>query len=127
MKTIITKNHTIVVLEDSAKDLYYVINSDNEIAGYRLDETGNPVQSYRLSLPEERWFILGTITKDGLFDFDCSPYVWEFTDYTHLYEGELIPNCFDTEQESFLSLLASKGIELPKEDNKLLILIQDKL
>lgn len=92
--------------------------------------------------------IVGSISKDGVFDFDCEKYVFSF-DFNvcnkmyHNYlktleeynEDLIIPKykecdfdrlrdfIYKTPQESFISLLQSKGIPVGKKLNmKLLIL-----
>jgi hypothetical protein len=73
--------------------------------------------------------IIGTIDSSGKFNFDCENYIEKTQiNLTTLYKDynvELAEE-FDliTTQESFISLLNSKGISLEKLDNQKLLILE---
>jgi len=68
--------------------------------------------------------IVGTISKDGEFEFDCERYVEKAKYSTTLWKDYRVDetNGFDKKEHSFISLLQSKGIPVEKLNMKLLIL-----
>jgi hypothetical protein len=77
--------------------------------------------------------ILGTITKTGEFDFDCTDYVGKSFNgkyYQFLSSGVMRAASlnhsfpFETKEESFISLLNSKGVFLDKLNNQKLLILE---
>ena len=77
--------------------------------------------------------IVGTIKNDGTFDFDCEEYVGKT--YNGKYYQFLPPGMmrlasmdssfpYETKEESFISLLNSKGILLEELNNEKLLILE---
>jgi hypothetical protein len=68
--------------------------------------------------------IVGTISKDGEFEFDCERYVEKAKYTSTLWKDYRVDetNAFDKKEHSFISLLQSKGIPVEELNMKLLIL-----
>ena len=150
MKTITTNNHTIVILEvdNSAFDSRIVFRGSTPCIEYNIKSS--PIDFWNPLTKGFKYSIAGTITKEGIFDFDCS----ELIEYnvssinkevaciifleTHgiylnnpmgLEEPE---NCVYNDNDTFeLEKKIQEWINYEsktlKEGNKLLILIQDKV
>ena len=76
--------------------------------------------------------IIGTITKSGEFDFDCEKYVLCTDLESHKLFGDgkwknynsEYPYYHETKEESFISLLQSKGIFLGELNNEKILILE---
>ena len=74
--------------------------------------------------------IIGTITQSGQFDFDCEKYAWKnpksgkYHKWGEPYMNDWGVGKFETPEESFLSLLNSKGIFLDQLQNQKVLILE---
>lgn len=72
--------------------------------------------------------IIGTITKSGEFDFDCEKYVKTANslgeEYYKDYNNSTKSGTYFSKEESFISLLNSKGIFLEKLNNQKILILE---
>lgn len=78
-------------------------------------------------IPRNNYKIIGTITKsetnEPIFDFDCEKYVEPINDKMYIRYTDYTRRC-KTKEESFISLLQSKGIFLEELNNKKLLILE---
>jgi hypothetical protein len=78
------------------------------------------------------YYIIGTVTKSGEFDFDCEKYVLCTDLESHKLFGDgkwknynsEYPYYHETKEESFISLLQSKGISLGELNNEKILILE---
>ena len=98
-------------------------------------ETENQLKEITISFEPIDFKIIGTITKDCTFDFDCEKYVrpvtfgLEYKGYfNHIAKGQdfrdIVESSFETKEESCISLLQSKGIFLENLNNEKLLILE---
>jgi hypothetical protein len=83
-------------------------------------------------IPENKYEIIGTITKVGKFDFECEKYVENdlhlSTDGLAFFKNyKDVISCiysYETPEESFISLLQSKGISFDELNNQKILILE---
>jgi hypothetical protein len=112
-----SKNHSLTKFKTHTVIKYTDFLSDG--SGFNVSENNGDWNVELLN-----YKIVGTISKDGEFEFDCERYVEKAKYSTTLWKDYRVDetNGFDKKEHSFISLLQSKGIPVEKLNMKLLIL-----
>jgi hypothetical protein len=110
-----SKNHKLVKFKTHAIINYTDFLRDG--SPYNISENNG---NWNIELLNYK--IVGSISKDGEFDFDCERYVEPINDKMYISYIDYTKKC-KTKEESFISLIKSKRIPVGKKLNmKLLIL-----
>ena len=123
----------VLVPQDFEIQKYGALDARNNVIWGRLSDKRSytiPLDDKIVNIPygEPKPKIIGTITKSGKFDFSCEKYVEKANslgeEYYKDYNNSTKSGTYFTKEESFISLLNSKGIFLEELNNQKILILE---